>query len=194
VEQGVPYILATAGGGGDGEVMIDWVMRACEAGPSIPYDVVVVLGPFMHPEQRLEFELRAERLDRVHVIEFDNQVETLMKEAVGVVAMGGYNTFCEILTLNKRALLVPRSRPRREQTLRAERAQQLGLARMVSAENGRETRVMAQALRDLPHQTPPSEALIPGMLDGLDVVNQRVEQFISGAGVPSTESVGSGSW
>jgi predicted glycosyltransferase len=108
--------------------------------------------------------------------------------------MGGYNTFCEILTLNKRALLVPRSRPRREQTLRAERAQQLGLARMVSAENGRETRVMAQALRDLPHQTPPSEALIPGMLDGLDVVNQRVEQFISGAGVPSTESVGSGSW
>lgn len=194
VRADVPYILVTAGGGGDGEVMVDWVLRACESDSSIPYEVVIVLGPFMHPEQRLKFEQRAGHLERVHMLEFDNQVETLMKEAVGVVAMGGYNTFCEILTLDKRALLVPRSRPRREQTLRAERAQQLGLARMLGADNGREAGVMAQALRDLPDQPPPSEAFIPGMLNGLEVVNDRVKQFISEATVSSTGSVGSSHW
>lgn len=188
-----PYILVTAGGGGDGEVMIDWVMRARESGSSMPYDIVIVLGPFMQPEHRLQFERRAERLEGVHVMDFDSQIETLMKDAVGVVAMGGYNTFCEILTLDKRALLVPRSRPRREQTIRAERAQQLGLARMIPADNGWETRVMVQALKDLPSQSPPSEAFIPGILDGLEVVNRRVGQFLSGGAVPSTGSIGSGS-
>jgi predicted glycosyltransferase len=41
--------------------------------------------------------------------------------------MGGYNTVCEILSFEKPALIVPRVKPRREQLIRAERLQALGL-------------------------------------------------------------------
>jgi predicted glycosyltransferase len=64
---------------------------------------------------------RAAKLDNVEAITFDAQMEHLEARAIGVVAMGGYNTFCEILSFDKRALIVPRTRPRMEQDLRAAR-------------------------------------------------------------------------
>ena len=39
-----PYILVTAGGGGDGESVVDWVLRAYEHDANIPYAVIVVFG------------------------------------------------------------------------------------------------------------------------------------------------------
>ena len=59
-----------------------------------------------------------------------------MARAAGVVAMGGYNTFCEILSFDKRALIVPRTAPRLEQFIRTQRAAELGLLTMLS-ERGR---------------------------------------------------------
>ena len=173
-----PYVLVTAGGGGDGAQMIDWVIRAYEQDPDLPYGAVIVLGPFMAPPRQKEFQERIERLERVAVITFDAHLEVLMERAVGVVAMGGYNTFCEILSLDKRALLIPRSRPRREQLLRATRAQSLGLVRMLEAERCRDTRVLAAALRALPHQALPSQISIPGLLDGLENVNRLAARRI----------------
>jgi predicted glycosyltransferase len=41
--------------------------------------------------------------------------------------MGGYNTVSEILAFEKRALVVPRVAPRREQLIRAQRMSELGL-------------------------------------------------------------------
>ena len=40
--------------------------------------------------------------------------------------MGGYNTSCEILACGRRALIVPRIIPRREQLIRAQRLSELG--------------------------------------------------------------------
>jgi predicted glycosyltransferase len=48
-----------------------------------------------------------------------------------VVAMGGYNTACEILTQKKRAIIVPRVKPVQEQCIRAERMSRLGLLRAI---------------------------------------------------------------
>jgi predicted glycosyltransferase len=45
----------------------------------------------------------------------------LLNAADVVLSMGGYNTICEILTLGKRAVVVPRTRPVAEQSIRAER-------------------------------------------------------------------------
>ena len=56
---GEPYILVTTGGGGDGEALIDWVLRAYETDPDIPHPALVVFGPFMHLERRREFQERA---------------------------------------------------------------------------------------------------------------------------------------
>ncbi len=59
-------------------------------------------------------------------ITFDSEIEFLMRKAAGVVAMGGYNTFCEILSFDRPAVLVPRTEPRREQAIRALAAERLG--------------------------------------------------------------------
>src|SRR3546814_7867853 len=46
-----PFILVTTGGGGDGEAVIDWVLKAYEFDPDLPYPSLLVLGPFMQSEQ-----------------------------------------------------------------------------------------------------------------------------------------------
>src|SRR3546814_3266443 len=104
-------------------------------------------------------------------------MEHLVQNAVGVIAMGGYNTFCEILSLNKRALIVPRTAPRMEQFIRASRAQELGLVRMLQDDGSYDPRVMAQALRELPKQPLPSGVVVPGLSEGLDTVNRLADQI-----------------
>ena len=173
-----PYILVTTGGGGDGEALVDWVLRAYESKAFIPYPALVVLGPFMQPERREEFLARVEKLRRVEAITFDAHIETLEKNAVGVVAMGGYNTFCEVLSLDKRALIVPRTRPRMEQWIRADRAQELGLVRMLEDDGTYDPETMANALRELPKQRLPSEVVIPGLLEGLDNVHRLAAPWL----------------
>ncbi|MFN3400373.1 MAG: hypothetical protein ACK4Z4_08550, partial [Ferrovibrio sp.] len=100
--------------------------------------------------------------------------------AAGVVAMGGYNTFCEILSLDKRAIIVPRKRPRMEQFIRASRAQELGLIRMLELDDAghHDPAVMANALRNLPRQSLPSQIVIPGLLEGLDNVDRLVQPWL----------------
>ena len=61
---------------------------------------------------REEIAGRAAALGRVRVIEFDSRIEKLIVESQGVVGMCGYNTFCEVLSFDKRALMVPRVSPR----------------------------------------------------------------------------------
>ncbi len=173
-----PYILVTPGGGGDGELMVDWVIRAYESDRRQPYPALVVLGPFMPTETQVEFMDRAARLDDVEVITFDAHMESLMQNAVGVVAMGGYNTFCEIMSFDKRALIVPRTRPRKEQFIRAARFQELGLVSMLGDEEMSDTRAMETALRHLPQQPRPSEVVVPGLMDGLDNVDRLARRWI----------------
>ncbi|MET1027149.1 MAG: glycosyltransferase [Dongiaceae bacterium] len=172
------YLLVTTGGGGDGEDVIDWVLRAYENDSRLPHPALLVLGPFMHSERQTEFLARAARLGNVEAITFDAQLETLMSRAVGVVAMGGYNTFCEILSFDKRALIVPRTKPRMEQYLRAAKAKDLGLSSMLEDDGKRDWRAMATALRQLPQQALPSEVVVPGLLDGLTNVNRLVQHAL----------------
>jgi predicted glycosyltransferase len=177
------YILVTTGGGGDGEELIDWVLSAYEHDPGLSWPAVLVLGPFMRPDLRAGFLARAERLPRLRALTFEARVEHLYARALGVVAMGGYNTFCEILSFGKPALIVPRTVPRREQRLRAERAEQLGLVRVLAADRDREPARMAAMLRDLPSWSPPRLDRHPGLLEGLERIADKVGPWL-GDGVP----------
>jgi predicted glycosyltransferase len=174
-----PFILVTPGGGGDGEDMVDWVLRAYESDPNLPHRALIVLGPFMNRDLQSEFLTRAAALPRVEALTFESQLESLMSKAAGVVAMGGYNTFCEILSFDKKALIVPRVVPRLEQFIRASRAHELGLVSMLPDDGVRDTHAMATALRQLPQQQAPSDVVIPGLLDGLENVNRLAERHLS---------------
>ena len=166
-----PYLLVTAGGGGDGDQMIDWVLRAYETGAQF-MRAVLVLGPFMRPEMQAEVHERAALLEAVEVLTFDSHLELLMEKAAGVVAMGGYNTFCEILSLDKPALIMPRVAPRKEQLVRAQRASELGVARMFVPSGAVGVENFVKALQELPHQPKPSLAMLPGFMDGVENVGR----------------------
>ena len=176
-----PYILVTPGGGGDGAVMVDLVLAAYEQDPGLSPRAVLVYGPFLSGEVRAEFEARVDALGgRVTAVGFDSQIETLYAGAEGVIGMGGYNTFCEVLSFDKRTVIVPRTVPRLEQWIRASRAEELGLVRMLDeTRDGLTPQSMIQAIRNLPGQNLPSQAITAGLLDGLDYVTDRISALLA---------------
>ncbi len=173
-----PYLLVTTGGGGDGEDLIDWVLSAYESRPDLPHPALLVFGPFMDRERRQAFQERAANLDKVHAITFEARFERLVERAIGVVAMGGYNTFCEILSFGKPALIVPRTRPRREQLLRARRAEALGLVRVLADDGKRAPDIMAAELATLPTWRPNSDIDMADFLGGLEAIAKRVRPWL----------------
>jgi predicted glycosyltransferase len=175
---GETFMLVTPGGGGDGAKSVDWVLRAYEQDPAIPLPALIVFGPFMPADQRQQFHRRAQKLDNVAAITFNAHLERLVDEAEAIVAMGGYNTFCEILSFDKPALLLPRVAPRREQLIRATEARMLGLVSMLDISGETRTETMATALRHLPQQAKPSSRVIPGLLDGLENVNRLASRLL----------------
>jgi len=175
------YILVTPGGGGDGKAMVDLVLQAYEKDLTLSPVALLVYGPFLTGDTRVSFERRVARLNgRVQDVGFESHMESLMAGAQGVVAMGGYNTFCEILSCDVPAIIVPRTVPRMEQYIRASRAQELGLVRMLDTRlEETPVDVMIEAIRNLPLQQPPSAGRYPGLLSGLDCIVDRTRAALS---------------
>ncbi len=173
-----PYLLVTPGGGGDGVELVDWVIRAYEARTRPLFPALIMLGPFMDANHQTQFMERAEQVRDVKVKRFTAQMEPLVEAAKGVVGMGGYNTFCEILSFNRPALLVPRVVPRQEQMIRALKAEEAGLLSVLPIDNYPDTDLMIAALSRLPRQNAPLETGIPNLLDGLDRINARVGEIL----------------
>jgi predicted glycosyltransferase len=172
------FLLITAGGGGDGDELIDWVLAAYEHDPGPLPPALIVYGPFMVPERQAAYDERAARIPKLRAITFDAHLEALMARAKGIVAMGGYNTFCEILSFDKPALILPRTVPRLEQYIRARRAAELGLVAMLSDDKARDPEAMAAALLQLTQQAPPSAVVVPGLLDGMPNVNKLARKWL----------------
>ncbi len=173
-----PYILVTPGGGKDGEEMVDLALESCLIGTNQEIHVLFVLGPFMEEHKRREFEERTRSLERFHVIEYSTRMESLIRGAAALVSMGGYNTFCEILSFDRPAIILPRFAPRAEQLIRARRAAELGLVRMLEPKDFR-VDCLAPLLEDLCEQSRPSTRFRPGILDGMDMVCERVMQQLA---------------
>lgn len=175
-----PYVLVTPGGGGDGATLVDLVLQAYENDPALP-DALIVYGPFLSGETRDAFEERVACLDgRVTSVGFDGQMEALFAAADGVICMGGYNTFCEVLSFDKRAVIMPRTTPRLEQWIRASRAEELGFVRMLDERrDGLTVDAILQAIRGLRDQPRPSEAGACDMLGGLEIVVKRAQALMA---------------
>ena len=153
------------------------VLAAREHDRNLVYPLVLILGPFMRSEQREDIHRRANNLRSVVVIDFDNELETIMDGATAVVGMCGYNTFCEILSFDKPALFVPRTHPRMEQLIRATRASELGLTQVLDADQAIDPAKMADALHALPNTAAPSKSPYQIKLDGLENICNRIEEL-----------------
>ena len=123
--------LCLVGGGQDGAELAEAFVAA-----DLPPDTngLLVTGPCMPTgvRRRLVHSVASNPCRRV--VTFAHEPTRLVRRADRVVAMGGYNTVYEVLSFDKPALIVPRVKPRREQLIRAERLQALGLVDVLHPE------------------------------------------------------------
>ncbi|HAO0394835.1 TPA: glycosyl transferase family 28 [Escherichia coli] len=113
-----PFVLCLTGGGQDG-----YRLASVFAETALPpgMDGVILTGSQMPQEEVTSLQRIASMRHDLHIIRFVSDPLFLLQYAHSVVAMGGYNTLREILSLRKRALIVPRIVPRLEQWIRASR-------------------------------------------------------------------------
>lgn len=127
-----PLVLVTPGGGEDGHQLIQAALAGLSRLPAAQRPRThIVCGPEMADSERASIHRSAGQLPQVSLQDFSDDMMSLMAAADVVVAMGGYNTICELLTLRKRAVIVPRIKPGLEQCIRAQRMSAIGLLRML---------------------------------------------------------------
>lgn len=127
-------IVAMAGGGADAYPLFDNLMDAIPAlTAERKCEVVIVTGPFLPAELQADLRIRARDLP-VHLVSSVHDSLSHMAAADLIVAMGGYNTTAEILSVGTPALLVPRAGPSAEQTMRVSRFAERGWLRWLSPE------------------------------------------------------------
>jgi predicted glycosyltransferase len=117
----LPLVLVHAGGGGDGAPLIEAFLEGLRARSASPFYTWIISGPEMNEGDRQRLKARAAQLAHVRFNDFTDDMPSCVEAADAVVSMGGYNTVCEVLSLKKPALIVPRNRPVMEQAMRAAR-------------------------------------------------------------------------
>ena len=118
-------VLVTLGGGEDAYEFIATYLRGIAQLPANHnLHSLIVTGPEMKEVERQA--LFQALPPHVTMIEFTNDLMSYLGAADAVVSMGGYNTICEILSLQKKAIVIPRVRPVQEQLIRAQRMSRLG--------------------------------------------------------------------
>lgn len=128
------FILITAGGGGDGEKLIETSLEAMERYKEGLFKSLVVLGPDFPEKKEKKIRARYWANRKFIITNFVDHLPDFINASDLVISMGGYNTICEILSLRKRAIVVPRVRPRVEQLIRAKRMSERGLLEYIHPE------------------------------------------------------------
>lgn len=128
-----PFIVLTAGGGGDGFALMQAYLSGLQRLPTAPFKSILLAGPLMSVEELCQLQALASELpaDWGCIETFLPEPLPLLQAADLVVAMAGYNTTCELLALRQRMILVPRVTPRQEQLVRASIFAHHGLAHLL---------------------------------------------------------------
>jgi len=120
-------VVVTTGGGHDGFPLMQSCLDAIQLiGRNSRVEALFITGPLMDPGQREQLRARAHGLG-VRVFTCVEDAPSLINAADLVVTMAGYNSLCEVISLKRKALVVPRLGPRAEQRIRAELFQEKGL-------------------------------------------------------------------
>lgn len=171
-----PYVLCLVGGGQDGFEVAD---AFCRAPMPAGHVGVVLTGPYMRPATRDALHRSVADRGDVTVVEFVPDAERFIRDAAAVVSMAGYNSVCELLAAGARALLLPRTEPRAEQLLRAERLRRHGLADVLPPDAASPQQIGLWLRRAVTEPAPPRSAVD---LDGLLRLPGLIQRLIAGRG------------
>jgi predicted glycosyltransferase len=174
-----PLVLVTPGGGEDGHSLVDACLDGLRALPACQQPRThIVCGPEMAEAQRAAIRAAAATLPQVSLQDFSDDMMSLMAAADVVVSMGGYNTVCELLTLRKRAVVVPRVKPSQEQCIRAERLAAIGLLRMLHPSRLTPASLLDTVLTELAALALPTRHSRLKALDGLARCTAEIFELI----------------
>ncbi len=169
-----PYALCAVGGGQDGFSLAAAFLQA-ELPPN--WNGLLICGALMPEDQRKHLRALAAKRPEIRVMDFVAEPLKLMHHAECIISMGGYNTTTEILSFNKRALIVPRVKPREEQWIRASRLAEMGVIDCLHPNE-----LTPQALSDwMKSQKPQLNARDTLRFNGLDQVVAQVNKIMSKA-------------
>lgn len=174
-------VLVTTGGGEDGFRLVSAYADSLDAiGAAGSVHSVVVCGPEMGAVQRKQVTARLQGRDDVTLLEFSDDMMGLMEAADLVVSMSGYNTVCELLSLRKRAILVPRVKPVAEQWIRAERLEHLGLMRAMHPDTLTAASLAAAVTEELDLANVVRYPRHPLDMNGLDRICESLGELLDG--------------
>lgn len=135
---------------------------------------VLLTGPFMEHEDRNHIMELASKNPKIFVYGFVPDPNYLLLKADKVIAMGGYNTICELISQKKDTLVIPRTIPRSEQLIRAQRLRDIGLFDFVHPDNI-SPQIFSQWVKD----SKPKPRLSPHIdLDGLTKIPNLIKQIV----------------
>jgi predicted glycosyltransferase/glutathione synthase/RimK-type ligase-like ATP-grasp enzyme len=168
--------LCLVGGGHDGGALAEAFLQA-----DLPPDTtgLLVTGPLMPGERRRGVNESLRGRSRFQVLEFVPDPTPLIERADRVIAMGGYNTVCEILSFEKHALIVPRVSPEPEQWIRAQRMRDLGLVDVLHPDELSPRALSGWLARDL---GPPPASRSRIDLGGLTRIPNLLGELLNGSG------------
>ena len=170
-------MVVTTGGGGDGyNVMRNYVNMLESINGNLPFKSVLITGPFMPKKKRKKIFKRARKLG-VRTFHFYRQMETIFAAADLVVSMGGYNTFCEILSQGTLSLVIPRETPRKEQMIRAQAFKRQNLVDFIPWGEFNPKILQEKILALLESPDHYREAIAQFRLTGIETMQQRLRQF-----------------
>src|SRR5207245_728244 len=112
------YVFVSAGGGGDGQLLMRTYVQAVRIlGSRVDFATLMAVGVNAPPEIQLELEAEARGLP-IRIVPFVDDSTSSIAAAELVLCMAVLTTLSEVLYLKKKALVVPRSGPSAEQRTR----------------------------------------------------------------------------
>ena len=176
-KDGPPRVLITTGGGGDGSDIIQAYLTGLSTLPrNVALRTTVIFGPQMPEVRRAELLQRFDYLADVEFLEFEADISNRYAESDVVVSQAGYNTVCELLSFSRRAILVPRSEPVREQLIRARLMTQRGFFECIEPQHLTPESLISKVLEAL-NSSPLTTSTVN--LDGLPVIRERVRTLLN---------------
>lgn len=131
-------ILVTPGGGEDGYCLIsNYLQGLAQQRDNFTEKNIYTLifcGAEMPLQHQQQIYQQAKELPGVIIKEFTNDMMSYINTADLVVSMCGYNTITEVLQKGKKAIVVPRIKPGREQLIRAQSMAKAGLIETIHPE------------------------------------------------------------
>jgi predicted glycosyltransferase len=166
-------VLITAGEGEDSYDLFRTALDVARLNvDALPFDLVLVGGPPLSESHRKNLR---RLLPSVRFVRYAEDLRSYIAAADVVVSRAGYNTVCEILSMGKPAILVPRMVAGQEEFIRARALHDAGLVDLLHPSDLTPARLLQRLTRVVSEPTDTHPVIA---LDGLSQVATMIDSMV----------------